>query len=82
MNFGEYSGGTVAAAIKHQIGSRAMNRYAESLPCFRVDHNLPDIIKELLERLEHAEESAPDEEPPPAHLTSSTHLDQGRLLLR
>lgn len=83
MNFRENLGGTVAAAVKRQIGSKAMTRYAESLPCFRVDDNLPDLFKELLERLEHAEESALDEEPPRGHLTiSSLPLDEGRLLRR
>lgn len=83
MNFRESgSSGTVGAAVKPQIGSKAMNHYTESMPCFRVDQNLPDIFKGLLERLEHAEESMLDEEPLRAHLTSSTRLDGGRLLQR
>lgn len=80
MNFRENSSGTVAAAVKRQVVSKATNRYAESLPFFRVDHNLPGFFKELLERLEHAEESTIDEEPPRTHLTGSTRLDEGRLL--
>ncbi|MBZ9758791.1 hypothetical protein LB524_26225 [Mesorhizobium sp. ESP6-5] len=82
MNFRESSGGTVAAAVKRQVGSKAMNRYAESLPCFRVDPDLPEVFKELLERLERAEESTLDEEPPAGAFHQFNRLDEGRLLQR
>lgn len=71
MSFRENLGATVAAAVNRQIASKAMNRYAENLPCFQVDHNLPDVFKELLGRLEQAEEFTIHDEPPRRYLTSS-----------
>ncbi|MEI9430298.1 hypothetical protein [Mesorhizobium sp. Cs1299R1N3] len=67
MNFRNNTSGqvSVAAAVRRQIGSKVMNRYAATLPIFLVDHNMPDRFKQLLERLEHAEEASVPEEPLP-----------------
>ncbi|MBZ9709866.1 hypothetical protein LB543_24480 [Mesorhizobium sp. ESP7-2] len=55
----------VAATVRRQIGSKAVTRYAATLPFFRVDETIPDTFKELLERLEQAKEASVPEEPLP-----------------
>ncbi|TPJ14348.1 hypothetical protein FJW04_17830 [Mesorhizobium sp. B2-7-3] len=58
---------TLAASVMRQISSKALKHYTATLPIFRVDETIPDRLKELLERLDHAEEASLYEEPPRWH---------------
>jgi len=40
---------------RHSFGDRSTTRFLRTLPTFRVVHELPDHLNELLKRLEEAE---------------------------
>jgi hypothetical protein len=42
---------------RHPFGDRTTTRFLRTLPSFRVVHDLPDHLSELLKRLEQAEQS-------------------------
>lgn len=46
---------------RHAFGDRMTTRFLRTLPAFRVVHDIPDHLADLLERLEEAErDQAPD----------------------
>ncbi len=47
--------GRVAAEIRRQIGDNTSRRLARAVPSFRVVSDIPDHLRELLERLDGME---------------------------
>jgi hypothetical protein len=47
----------LAADIRRQFGTEATMRFLRTLPAFRIETDLPDRFKELLERLDGKEGS-------------------------
>lgn len=50
-----YEPDNLSAEIRRQIGSEPMRRFVRSLPAFAVKHTLPAHLRELLDRLDRAE---------------------------
>lgn len=42
---------------RHPLSERATTRFLRTLPAFRVVHDIPDHLSELLKRLEEAEQN-------------------------
>ena len=47
----------LAADIKRKMGTEATKRFLRTLPAFRLQADLPEHLRELLDRLEGAEAS-------------------------
>ena len=45
----------LSADIRRQIGDRAISRLMQAMPAFRVVTDIPDHLRELLDRLEERE---------------------------
>ncbi|PWJ84195.1 hypothetical protein C7441_106110 [Pseudaminobacter salicylatoxidans] len=50
----------LALEIRRQFGSDAVKRFVRALPAFKVDQELPRKIRDLLGKLDHAEDSGMD----------------------
>ena len=53
-NMGEKAEG-LAIEVWRQLGGEAMTRFLRTLPAFRTEADFPDRLRELLDRLEGAE---------------------------
>ncbi|WP_192183406.1 hypothetical protein [Mesorhizobium amorphae] len=47
----------LAADIKRQVGTETTKRFLRTLPAFRLQPDLPEHLRELLDRLDGAEAS-------------------------
>ncbi|MFK0688977.1 hypothetical protein ACFX5Q_12320 [Mesorhizobium sp. IMUNJ 23033] len=47
----------LAADIKRQVGTETTKRFLRTLPAFRLQADLPEHLRELLDRLDGAEAS-------------------------
>ncbi|MER8417378.1 hypothetical protein [Mesorhizobium sp. M1329] len=45
----------LAADIRRQLGTEATKRFLRTLPAFRTESDIPDRLKELLDRLDGVE---------------------------
>lgn len=55
-NKGE-KGERLATEVRRQFGAEAMTRFLRTLPAFRTEADIPDRLRELLDRLDGAEDS-------------------------
>jgi len=46
----------LATEVKRQFGAEAMTRFLRTLPAFRTEADIPDRFRELLDRLDGAED--------------------------
>ncbi|RUW93359.1 hypothetical protein [Mesorhizobium sp. M7A.F.Ca.US.010.02.1.1] len=53
-NMGEKAEG-LAIEIRRQFGAEAVTRFLRTLPAFRTEADIPDRLRELLDRLDGAE---------------------------
>ncbi|TPN55142.1 MULTISPECIES: NepR family anti-sigma factor [unclassified Mesorhizobium] len=44
----------LAAEVRRQVGAKAMTRFLRTLPAFRIDADIPDRFRDLLDRLDRA----------------------------
>ena len=47
----------LAAEVRRQFGAEAMKRFLRTLPAFRMEADIPDHFRELLDRLDGIEAS-------------------------
>ncbi|RUZ71333.1 hypothetical protein EN943_34005 [Mesorhizobium sp. M7A.F.Ca.US.006.01.1.1] len=45
----------LAIEVRRQLGGEAMTRFLRTLPAFRTEADIPDRLRELLDRLDGAE---------------------------
>jgi hypothetical protein len=48
-------GAGLSGEVRRQFGAEAMTRFLRTLPTFRTEADIPDRFRELLERLDGAE---------------------------
>ena len=46
----------LATEVRRQFGAEAMTRFLRTLPAFRTEADIPDRFRELLDRLDGAED--------------------------
>ncbi len=51
-------GEKLATEVRRQFGAEAMTRFLRTLPAFRPETDIPNRLKELLDRLDRLESSA------------------------
>ncbi|UVK47417.1 hypothetical protein BPNPMPFG_003190 [Mesorhizobium sp. AR07] len=49
-------GERLATEVRRQFGAEAMTRFLRTLPAFRTEADIPDRFRELLDRLDGAED--------------------------
>jgi hypothetical protein len=47
----------LATEVRRQFGAEAVTRFMRTLPAFRTEADIPDRLRELLDRLDGAEDS-------------------------
>jgi len=55
-NKGE-KGERLATEVRRQFGAEAVTRFLRTLPAFRTETDIPDRLRELLDRLDGVEDS-------------------------
>ena len=55
-NKGE-KGERLATEVRRQFGAEAVTRFLRTLPAFRTEADIPDRLRELLDRLDGVEDS-------------------------
>jgi hypothetical protein len=50
-------GEKLATEVRRQFGAEAVTRFLRTLPAFRTEADIPDRFRELLDRLDGAEDS-------------------------
>ncbi|WP_214476167.1 NepR family anti-sigma factor [Mesorhizobium sp. dw_380] len=48
-------GKRLATEVRRQLGAEAMTRFLRTLPAFRIEADIPDRFRDLLDRLDRVE---------------------------